>query len=78
MNPNDEVIALRIHNDIYFGELAHNKALETKTVHQIYTRDIFYFMADMDLDPKWKKWADNAPTLFLRSKLEKWGIEDVK
>lgn len=67
MNTEDEIIAIRIYNDVYFGQLAIDTVCETRMCHQLYSRWVFYFMAEFDLSPQWKIWADNAPTLFLYS-----------
>ncbi len=59
----DEIVALLIGSDIYFGQLAIDKAKEKGQVDGIIKRCVFKFMADMDLDPRWEDYA-NSPTLF--------------
>lgn len=66
----DEVIAFRIDDEIWFGQEAVNRVLARGSYVQYYTRALFKFMAEMDLNPKWKEWSDNAPTLFLRSDIK--------
>lgn len=68
---NEEVIALRIDNDIYFGQLAIDTALIENRCDQYYTRGFFWMLYHCDLGPKWKEYAENAPTLFLQSELER-------
>ena len=75
LNHNDEVIALRVDNYVYFGQLAVGTVLKAGRCDQIYTRGVFYLMAELDLDPRWKEWAVNAPTLFLKSEVEVFGAQ---
>ena len=68
----EEIIAIRIGTHIYFGEAAIENVLETQQCDELYARGFFYLMASFDLSPIWKEWADNAPTLFLKSELKKY------
>ena len=68
---NEEVIGLQIDNTIYFGQTAIDMCLKYKRCDNYYTRGTFYFMDYFDLSPQWKCWAETAPTLFLKSDLER-------
>ena len=68
---NDDVVALLIGSDIYFGQLARDNAKERGTVDGIIKRFIFKFMAEMDLDPRWIDYA-NSPTLFTITEYNHW------
>lgn len=73
---NDDVVALYIQGDIYFGELAVNKAIEVGYVDGFMVRPIFQFMASMDLDPRWNDYA-NSRTLFTVGELNKF-LQDAE
>lgn len=62
----NEVVALEVNGDILFGDYAVSKALASRTVSRMFTREVFEFMAEMDLDPKWAEYA-LYPTIFLMS-----------
>ena len=67
----DEIIAIEFGEHIYLGQLAIDKAIELKTVNKVYSRWVFQFMADMDLDSRWAQLAC-APTLFKMSWYEQY------
>jgi len=59
----DEIVAIQIKNDIYFGETAINKTIALQDFTRLFSRAVFKFMAIMDLGPQWDEFA-NSPTLF--------------
>jgi len=59
----DEIIAIQIGSDIYFGQAAIDKCIEAQGYNQLHPRSTFKFMAELDLDPKWNEYA-KYPTIF--------------
>ncbi len=64
----DEVIAIRIGDEVYLGELAIDKVKEHKHVTCVYSRGVFKLLVELDLDSKWAEYA-KYPTLFKMSEL---------
>ena len=67
----DEVVALCVDGDIYFGEYAKDKAKATGTVEGIIPRSVFKLVAHLDYHPKWDEYAE-YPTLFTISEYNEW------
>lgn len=59
----DEIIAIQIGSDIYFGQLAIDKGIEFNQVDKLFNRAIFKLLAHLDLDPKWEEYS-SFPTIF--------------
>jgi len=62
----DEIIAIQFGDDIYFGKTAVDKAIYLQDFQKIYSRAIFKFLFEIDLNPKWAEYAE-YPTLFTLS-----------
>lgn len=67
----DEVVALCINNEIYFGQSALHRAKENKSVDGLILRANFKFMSEFDLSPKWAEYVE-YPTLFKLSEYNEW------
>ncbi len=59
----EEIIAIQIDNDIYFGQLAIAKVREIQRITRVHSRAVFKFMAEMDLGARWKEYSE-FPTIF--------------
>ncbi|HEY2811799.1 MAG TPA: hypothetical protein VGJ00_10485 [Rhabdochlamydiaceae bacterium] len=66
----DEIIAIQIGSDIYFGQAAIDKCIEVQRFNQLHPRSTFKFIAELDLDPKWVEYAE-YPTIFKLSEVDK-------
>lgn len=66
----NEIIALQVNGEIYFGSTAIETCRNVGTCDRIYSRGVFRLIGAIDDEPAFIEYADNAPTLFLRSELE--------
>lgn len=58
----DDIVALYINGEIYLGLGAIDKAIEIGKVDGVIKREIFNFMAEFDLDKRWKDYS-KYPTI---------------